>query len=52
VAIKAPTSCIVPEVIEGDVDGIESRIAVIPGDDDTPISKSDDVASADASNVS
>ena len=52
VAIKAPTSCTVSEVIDGDVDGIKGGIAVISGDEDTTISESYDVASADTSNIS
>jgi hypothetical protein len=52
VAIEAPTSSSVTEVVERDVDGIEGRIAIVPGNNDTTFPKSDNVASPDASNIS
>ena len=52
VAIEAPTSSGVAEVLDGDGCGIEFRIAVVPGDKDSAIPKSDNVAPPDVSDVS
>jgi hypothetical protein len=51
VAIEAPTSIIVAEFLDRGVDGIEFRITVVPGNNNSPIPKSDDIASSDASYI-
>lgn len=51
VALETPTASIVAEVIERDVGRLEIQIAIVPRNDDSAVSKSDDVASADASNI-
>ena len=51
VALEAPTSSGVAEVVDGDVGGIEFRNAIVLGYKDSAITKSDNVASPDASNV-
>ena len=52
VAIEAPTPSVVAEIGERNVGGIEFCVAVVLGDENSAIPKSNNVASSDASNVS
>ena len=51
VAIEAPTPSIVTEVVERDVDGFEVGLAIVPGNENSTIPKSNDIASSHASNI-
>ena len=52
VAVEAPTFGVVAEVGECNVGVIEPRVAIVLGNKDSTVPKSNNVASPDASNVS